>query len=154
QPVTAGGSGDRLLLGGVQVTRPERPPSLDELRIPHPLDRSFGAVRLLGYGLTLVGQDAERTSFAAGDQVELTLFWQADARPSTDASLAVELRGGSAPLFSGKVIASHPTSTWLAGDRYREQHRLTLPASSRGEHDLVVRIGDSAPVRLTQLSVR
>ncbi|HLG69266.1 MAG TPA: glycosyltransferase family 39 protein, partial [Chloroflexota bacterium] len=47
QPVTAGGSGDRLLLGGVQVTRPERPPSLDELRIPHPLDRSFGAVRLL-----------------------------------------------------------------------------------------------------------
>jgi hypothetical protein len=114
-------------------------------------------VRLLGYGLTLAGQDAERTSFAGGDQAQLTLFWQAGQQSSSDAQLSLELQPSSAPavpLFSGAVTASHPTSTWASGDRYREQHRLTLPAGLRGEYDLMLRIDGEGPVRLAGLTLR
>jgi hypothetical protein len=150
-PVTSGGEGDRLLLGGIQVTPAPQPPSLDELRIPQPLDRQLGPIRLLGWSLTLVGQDAERTSFAAGDDAHLTLFWQADARPSSDVQLSLQLGSGTT-LALGSLLPQHPSSTWQAGDRYRDQHRFRLPAAG-GDFDLAIRL-DGQPVPLTRVHVQ
>ena len=149
--VTAGGDGNRLLLGGVQVTAAPQPASLDELRIPHPLDRRLGPIHLLGWSLTLVGQDAERTTFAAGDDAHLTLFWQADVPSSSDAQLTVQLSPNQT-LASGPLLPQHPSSSWQTGDRYRDQHRFKLPASS-GDFDLTVRL-DSQPVTLTGIHIR
>jgi len=150
-PVTSGGEGDRLLLGGIQVTASPQRPSLDELRIPHPLDRQFGSIRLLGWSLTLVGQDPERTGFAPGDDAHLTLFWEAGAQPSADAQLSVEL-GSGRPLASGTLLEQHPTTTWHTGERYRDQHRLKLPATS-GDFDLNVRV-DNQQASLTRIHIR
>ncbi len=147
-PITAGGQGDRLLLGGIEVGPPAQAPGLDELRIPHPLERTLGGPRLLGYGLTLVGQDAERTSFAAGDEAHLTLFWQADQALTGDRQLSIE--AGGQVLTSGTLLPRHATSTWRAGDRYRDQHRLKLPP---GDAELVVRMNGEA-VGLTRIRVR
>ncbi|MFI5266116.1 MAG: glycosyltransferase family 39 protein [Chloroflexota bacterium] len=150
-PVSAGGEGDRLLLGGIQVTPAPQPPSLDELRIPHPLDGRLGPIRLLGWSLTLVGQDAERASFAAGDEAHLTLFWQADGQSASDAQLSLQM-GSSETLALGPLLPQHPTSTWQAGDRYRDQHRFKLPAAG-GDLDLAVRL-DGQSVPLTRIHIR
>jgi hypothetical protein len=151
-PVTAGGSGDRLLLGTVRVSAAEQPPSLDELRIPHPLDRRLGLLDLLGYGLTLVGQDAQRDTFAAGDLVQLTLFWQSEGSISPDAQLALSV--GSTRVSNGVLVPQHPTSTWQAGDRYRDQHRLQLPGDARGDLDLTLAVNGQPPIVLTRIHVR
>ena len=150
-PVTAGGQGHRLLLGGIQVTAPAQPPSIDELRIPHSLDMPLGAERLLGWSLTLVGQDAERTTFAGGDEAHLTLFWQAGAPAASDARLAIGL-GAGRPLAQGTLLPSHPTSTWQEGDRWRDQHRVVLP-STRGDFDLMVAL-DGQSHALARLHIR
>ncbi len=144
-PVSTGG--DRLLLPEIEVAPPDRPPSVDELRIPHRLDRSFGALRLLGYGLTLVGQDAERTTFAAGDEAHLTLFWQADRLPGADARVEIGL--GDQVLSSGALAPQYSTSRWKAGDRYRSQYRFAL---APGNGELVARL-DGQTVRLVRIRV-
>jgi len=126
-----------------------RPPSLDELRIPHAFDRQLGAIRLLGWSLTLAGQDAERTSFGPGDEAHLTLFWQADAPSSSDAQLSIQ---ANQTRMSGPLLAGHPTSTWQQGDRYRDQHRFRVPAAS-GAFDLTLSV-DGQGVTLTRIRIR
>ncbi|MBV8085262.1 MAG: glycosyltransferase family 39 protein [Chloroflexi bacterium] len=159
-PVTAGGEGDRLLVGQVVVGSPPQPPSVAELRIPHPLSAQLGAIRLLGYSLTLVGQDTERTAFDPGDLAELTLFWEATSQPPTAATYNLQLNEpasfGSLPsdaLANGQVTPQFPTNNWHTGDRYRDQHRLTLPDNVHGSVALVLAIGDQN-VTLTHLQLR
>ncbi|MGH2520129.1 MAG: hypothetical protein ACRDF8_10025, partial [Chloroflexota bacterium] len=110
-PVTAGGSGDRLLLPGLRIDAPAQPPSVAELSIPHTLVRPFDTEELLGYGLTLVGQEAETTHLAPGDLLHLTLFWQSERARASNASIAIALRRGSrqVTLASGTLLAQHPT---------------------------------------------
>jgi hypothetical protein len=160
QPITAGGAGDRLLVGEVAVGPPPQPPSVAELRIPHALSADFGPLRLLGYGLTLVGQDTDRTTFAAGDLAELTLFWEATSPPPSASSYTLQLAGqasfGIQPhnaLAQGTLVPQFPTSNWHAGDRYRDQHRLTLPTDVRGSADLTLTV-DGRTATLTRLQVR
>jgi len=145
-PVSAGV--DRLLLGGIEVGAAQQPASVDELRIPHWMDRQMGAIRVLGYGLTLVGQDSERTSFTTGDEAHLTLFWQADQGLTADAQVAIEF--DDRVLASGVLVPQYPTSRWRPGERYRDQYRFKLTAA---EGDLVVRVNGEA-VQIVRIRVR
>ena len=153
--ITAGGSGDRLLLPGLRIVAPAQPPSVAELSIPHALARPLGAEELLGYGLTLVGQDAEATHFAPGDLLHLTLFWQSQRATASNATIAIALRQGSRQitLARGTLLAQHPTSAWQAGDRYREQKRLALPPGWSGSADLTISLHGGLPVRITRISL-
>jgi mannosyltransferase len=148
-PITAGGEGDRVIVvPDAAVSAARQPPSIDELRIPHPLERQFGGFSLLGYGRTLVGQDAERDSFAAGDDMHLTLFWQADQPRPSDAQWMLRLGANGQVLGSGTLVQQHPTSTWHPGERYRDQYRLHLPADAEGDFELDLAIDgrDATPV--------
>ncbi|MBN1953733.1 MAG: glycosyltransferase family 39 protein [Anaerolineae bacterium] len=77
--------------------------------------------------LTLLGADFDRAAAAPGDSVYLTLFWRAEAAVDAAPAATLELR---AP--DGTMAASYdlplPASTWQAGDAWRGQHRLVLPA--------------------------
>ena len=164
-PVTAGGDGDRLLLDGVNVGPALRPPSLDELAIAHPMNRQLGGFRLLGYSLTLVGQDAERDTFAAGDDAHLTLFWEALSPSPAGAQLQLALSdptgkpstapaNASRPLTSGALLPQHPSSSWLPGDRYRDQHRFRLPADAKGDFDLDLWLDGADGTQLARIHIR
>lgn len=112
-------------LGQVEVTRPRHPFTLDDVHPQYPADLSFGPLRLVGYNL-------DRSEAAPGDPFLLTLFWRADRDPGAD--LAVRLRLLDA---QGEEIAvselppvrdGFPTGRWQAGDLWRGQHALRLPA--------------------------
>ena len=67
-------AGDSFRLGSVCVTRPRRPPRVEELDMMRAVDASFPAngVTLLGYS-----QTADWVS-GLDDSVAVTLFWRAD----------------------------------------------------------------------------
>jgi hypothetical protein len=111
-------------LATINVARPSIPPTFTP-RNPAAVD--WGEVRLLGYEL-------DRGEANVGDPFTLTLFWQADETPTADHTLELRLRpsdGSAPPLRQTFPLASPtlPTSQWQAGDGWRGQHQLTLPAN-------------------------
>ncbi len=112
-------------LGSVQVTQPTRRASHDEIETAYRLDADLGA-------LTLVGVDLNRAEAAPGDPLLVTFYWLAEETPMQDlaARLALIAADGSiaATFDLPPTSAAHPTTTWRAGDFWRGQHLLTLPA--------------------------
>ncbi|HOT91880.1 MAG TPA: hypothetical protein PLJ78_07510 [Anaerolineae bacterium] len=105
--------------------------------VPHPFTADFGAsVRLLGYD---VG------TLAAGQPLEVTLYWQALAEMTEDYLVFVHLLD----MTSGRIIAQvdeapqhngYPTSLWLAGEIVTDRHTLAIPADL-SDGDYALRIG-------------
>jgi hypothetical protein len=120
-----------LTLGEVTLTSPRGSATLDELGIRHRLDTSLGPI-------TLLGADFDRDEAAPGDPILLTTFWRADdaavGAKDLTAHLALLAPDGSAAagydLPPG--VRWYPTSAWRAGDLWRGQHILHLPASLEG----------------------
>ncbi|GAG44208.1 unnamed protein product, partial [marine sediment metagenome] len=116
-----------LSLGQITVTRPRRSPDPAELTAQHRLNTDLGSLVLLGVSL-------DRTEAAPGDLFLVTLFWLAAEDPEIDliARLAlIAADGSSAATFDlPPTTASHPTSTWQAGDLWRGQHLLYFPAAT------------------------
>jgi hypothetical protein len=129
--------GPEIALGSVRVDRPRRLPAPEEVSPAYPADARFGSLRLVGYS---VG-----TRAAPGDALPLTLFWLAEEAPGMD--LAVQLRlldpaGEVASVFDlPPVRDDFATSRWQAGDLWRGQHLLRLPARlESGPHRWVLQV--------------
>jgi len=114
-----------LVLGQVRLGAPQDRPGIRELDMRRVLDARMGA-------LTLLGASISRDEAAPGDPVEISGFWRADRQPSEN--LRVDLRllapNGSvaADYAFAPASAWHPTAQWEAGDIWRGQHLLHLPA--------------------------
>jgi len=134
--------GPALPVGQVTVTAPRHPAGPDALGIPGRLNVSFGP-------LTLLGADFDRDQAAPGDSVLVTTFWRAGQRPAEDmiARLALLAANGSsaAEVDFSPTVPWHPTSAWNAGDVWRGQHFVRLPARlESGEHRWVLRLCTAA----------
>jgi len=120
-----------LTLGEVTLTSPRGSATLDELGIRHRLDTSLGP-------LTLLGADFDRDEAAPGDPILLTTFWRADDAAVGAKNLAAHLAlmapdGSPAAEYDlPPSVRWYPTSAWRAGDVWRGQHVLHLPASLEG----------------------
>ncbi|MDH7486191.1 MAG: DUF2079 domain-containing protein [Anaerolineae bacterium] len=97
-----------------------------------------------GGELELLGHDGLPQAVAAGDDLRLTLHWQALRRPALDYSLFLHLRDGA-----DHTVAQHdsqptwygpqPTTTWTVGQPMRSAHTLHLPVDTPpGEYRLVL----------------
>jgi hypothetical protein len=112
----------KLTLGQVTLTRPRRPttpPTGDRLDLQQVGD------------FTLVTAVFDRQQAAPGDTVVLTLMWQAEAKgdeasSSSRAELALQTPNGT---DAAVYTLSYPLSAWNAGEVWRSQHDLTLPAT-------------------------
>lgn len=115
-----------LLLGQLDVTRPSTFADPDEMEMQHRLDADLGPLTLLGFGL-------DRAEAASGDPLLVTLFWLADESPGVDLTAHLELvASDGTPVADFDLLptsAFHPTSAWQAGDFWRGQHLLHLPAN-------------------------
>jgi hypothetical protein len=117
--------GPQLPIGQIVVTRPDQPPCLEALEIERRLDESFGP-------LTLLDAHPDRAEAAPGDSVLLTTLWHAEENPVDDLNLRVNLVAADGLTVVEYVLpataAWHPTSGWVAGDVWRGQQMLRLPA--------------------------
>ncbi|MBN1180545.1 MAG: YfhO family protein [Anaerolineae bacterium] len=151
-PFSAPGVGLALPLGQVTVVPPRQTPTVDDLAPQQTAAASFGPLRLLGYNL-------DRVEAAPGDPFFLTLFWQADRPPAHDVTFRLRLldpQGRDAAAFDLPPAHDFPTGEWAAGDVWRGQHLLRLPAGlESGVHRWEIGLpGDnSVPFELGELAV-
>jgi hypothetical protein len=116
----------------------------------HPVEATFGgAARLLGYSV-----DAE--GVAPGDELNLTLYWQALApfdadlwsadQRSADYTVFTHLLGDTNPETGSPLWSGHdgqpdgghfPTTDWQPGQLILDVHRLAIPANAPpGEYQI------------------
>ena len=121
-----------LLLGPVDIPRSELAP--EDLDMQHRLDADFDAkVRLLGYNI--------ESGFHTGDNVHLTLFWQALQSMDVSYTVFCHLIGPEGQMWAQKdnppAAGYYPTNTWTEGEIVRDQYDLRIPADAPvGGHSL------------------
>jgi hypothetical protein len=146
----ADGSGGEVVLGTVDVQRPEQPQSPEALSIEKPLRADLGPLRLLGY------TRPEGVVVRNGEEAGVDLFWQALAAPGEDYLPRLQLVDASgqaqAELMEKPVGGTYPTAWWEPGELVRDPHALTIPAQvPPGRYRLalsLVRAADGTPVLL------
>lgn len=118
-----------LALGLLTVTRPTRPAT------PAALDPQYAAATPFG-PLTLLGYNLDRTEATPGSPFLLTLFWQADSQPDEDLWVQLSLAAADGTIAWQQnlppVRTEFPPTDWLAGDTWRGQQVMRLPASLAG----------------------
>lgn len=118
--------GVEAILGEVKVVQPARQPPIEALPIQHRRQADFeGRMRLLGYSL---GEGP----YLAGEEVEVTLFWQALTKMGEyKVSLRLEDESGKtwAQEEKAPIHGTYPTSRWPVDGLTRDPHRLLLPAN-------------------------
>ena len=89
--------------------------------------------------ITLLGGSADRQQASPGDLMTVTLFFHAEAVPSSDEHITLALHGTDFALRL-KPTPGFPTGLWQPGDVLRGQHLVRLPADlPDGSHSWTVR---------------
>ena len=119
-----------LPLAQVNILPRSTPVDALALNIPRLLNVEFAN------GLKLVGTTSSAAPVShPGDQIWITLWWQAGRALSKDIglmlALAVHDGGQPTPLFDQPqpLLATYPSGQWPAGQTYRANYRALLPAS-------------------------
>jgi hypothetical protein len=121
---------DRLRLGYVTA-----PPPVDG-NLAEPIGATFGdQIRLSG-----INVDREQEP---GDEVALSLFWEALRVPDNRYTVFVHLLNAAGDLVASHdgepVDGTYPTAAWHPGPLIQDTHQLSLPADlPPGEYDLRV----------------
>jgi len=129
--------GQALALGKVLVVKPGKRaiPTL-----PNVFDARWNEIALVGFA----GVPDE---IAAGDSLPLTLYWQAQAKPTRDYRVHVlvfdSAGGGRASDIHRPANAAFPTHAWDAGDIWLDKFRVTIAAEAvAGEASVFVFVTD------------
>jgi hypothetical protein len=117
--------GPSLELGTVRLERPSQAPNPDDVPMQTRLGANLGPLTLAGFNL-------DRAEAAPGDPALITLFWSVtEDTPDLRARLALadEDEAEAMAWELPPVRDDWPTTLWEAGDFWRGQHLLRLPAS-------------------------
>ena len=138
----------RFELSALEVERPAQPWNLSP---PTPAVHDFGPLRLLGFGI-------DRSALDAGGTLLLSLYWRSNTSISQDVTAQVRLISSAGPAFEMDLppANAYPTSRWQAGDEWRGQARLRLPAGlPAGAYELSVAVPalGAGEVPLAQIDV-
>ncbi len=122
-PLQGGGN---LVIGPVEIPRRSFPDP-ETLDISHPLKADFeGQVRLLGCDF--------RSGFRGGDEIELTLFWQALVSMDRPYTVFIHLVDSAGKLWGQKdnepVDGFYPTTAWEGGEIVRDQYQVVIASDA------------------------
>jgi hypothetical protein len=134
-------------LGTIQVSGRqhlyEQPP------IAHPVAaRLGGAVTLLGYDLT-------PSALRPGEQLDLTLYWRAEARMATPYKVFTHIIDGADRVWGQQdaepMGGTYPTTGWLPGEVVVDTYQLPLDADAP-EGEYYIEVGMYDPTTLVRLA--
>ena len=144
------GPGDQgqVWLEPLTVERPSSPSPIAGLGMHHDADVEFGELALLGYDAYRLGFGHQPDApLRPGDVAHVNLYWRALTDPSSDWQVAIALVDANGKEWGSIVadlVGDYPTSRWHAGDVWRGQFNLALPADApQGRYR--VRVGPIAP---------
>ena len=136
----AGREAGRLALGSLAVQGREHAFILEQPPEVTQRAQLGEAVRLLGYDL---GGAVVDDRLASGEELQVTLTWQAEETPDQNYTVFVQLLDEA-----NQVYAQHDgqpgnalmiTTTWAPGEYVRDEHRLALPHDlPAGDYRLIV----------------
>ncbi len=117
---------DEVLLGPVEIP-PRQPPPIESLDIERWSGIDLGGrVQLLGYKL--------ESGFRPGDNLHLTLFWEAVAELDEDYTVFVHLMDVEGRVWRQKdsqpASGFYPTTSWEKGEIVRDQYDVAIPAEA------------------------
>ncbi|MBI3957898.1 MAG: hypothetical protein HY328_03735 [Chloroflexi bacterium] len=150
--LTAGEEAASIALGSLDVAN--RPRQFEPPVLAHPLANGaiFGEMAQL-LGLTSAPEAAGQSiSVAAGQPVTLTLAWRALETPPRDLVRFIHVLGADgrpvAQEDSPPCASACPATSWLPGEVFVEQARLTLPVDlPAGSYPLAVGWYDATTLR-------
>jgi hypothetical protein len=137
-------------IGPVKIGRAPPGFTLDAANPQHPLNQPFGDtpnLTLLGYNLTdETGQPIENLKSSIVN-LNLTLYWRAEAPLSVDYTTFVHLRDAAGQTVAQKdqppLNGAYPTSLWDSGEIIADEIIVPLPAElPAGDYQLVVGLYD------------
>ena len=108
---------------------------MEALDVEHPLSVNLdGQVRLLGYNVT--------GAFQPGEEVHLTLFWQALKAMDKDYTVFIHLADLQGHIWGQKdnppVDGFYPTTAWEVGEIVRDQYSVPIsPETLPGRYDIL-----------------
>jgi hypothetical protein len=110
----------------------------------------------LGQDLELLGFTAGPAEVCAGDNLAVSLFWQAQRRPAQDYVVTLQLLDDSGRLRAQvdrpPVGGFRPTSSWTPGEVIRDNYGMALPSDlPPGRYHLIA--GLYLPASLERLPV-
>ncbi len=104
-----------------------RPPILsvvDVQAISHPLDITYGDK------MKLTGYEVNKETLKPGEELKLSLYWQALSEMDKDYSIFIHLLGWDGQLLGRRDVypgrGSYPTSQWKAGDIIRDEYTIPI----------------------------
>lgn len=118
-----------------------RATSIGALEIPHPRESN------LNHKLTFLGWGASRRGAGPGQEIHLSLWWQAQSRPGRGYAFSIFLADEEGNRF-GEVRrqpldGDYPTSQWMAREVVRDRFDYSIPPEiSPGKYRLLVRVFD------------
>ncbi len=145
--LTADGEG-QIWLEPLVVERPLAPAPTAALGMQHEAGADLGGLVLLGYDLYRLGMEHQPDApLRPGDLLHVNLYWTTSQPLPGDwgVEIAVVDAGGRVQVqISGEPVGGYPTGQWQAGDLWRGQFALPLPADLPGGR-YRLRIGAIAP---------
>jgi hypothetical protein len=114
-------------------------PLAADVAIPNRLDAAFGGeIKLLGYSIV-------ESEITPGEDVHLTLYWQALQTPARDYSVFVHFTDDigliQAQRDSYPASGSLPTSDWQPGIIYTDEHLVQIPATASAPAHYQITVG-------------
>jgi hypothetical protein len=112
-------------------------PVIDETSYAHVLNADVGQdLRLLGYNM-------EPEQVKPGEIVELTLYWEANQKPSGDYTVFAHLREPSSELHSQNdsqpQAGMYPTYLWDEGERIEDRYELAIAEdATAGKYEIAL----------------
>ncbi len=97
-------------------------------------------------GIRLFGWNPPPENARPGENLPITLFWQATADAPEVPALAAILSGvaGETVIASGVPGGDYPPSAWASGEVIAERARWTVPREQQpGDYQLLARVGES-----------
>jgi len=108
-----------------------------------------------GVTLTLLGYDLDIPDFAAGDRLNINLYWQSSAPTAAPYTIFVQLLDGTGALVAQQDSqpwdGRYPTTIWSATEVVQTQHQVSIPTDAIAPFKLIVGMYD--PLTFARLPI-